>query len=97
MYILSANGREGEQTMRYKTVAEFGAYAVIEPTEPVKRIEAINVSRKPKPVEAQEHKRISNKRRKKHEKELNISAYMAMVVPVLSVVGMFAWWLVMGY
>ena len=51
--------------MRYKTVAEFGTYAVIEPTEPVKKIEIINIHRKPEVVKAQEHKRITVKRAEK--------------------------------
>ena len=84
--------------MRYKTVAEFGTYAGIEPTEPVEMIEIINIHRKPEVVKAQEHKRITCKKsRKNHEKELNLSAYMAMAVPFLSMVGMVAWWVAVGY
>lgn len=84
--------------MRYKTVAVFGTYAVIEPTEPVEKIEIINIHRKPEVVKAQEHKRITCKKsRKNYEKELNLSAYMAMAVPFLSMVGMVAWWVAVGY
>ena len=38
--------------LRYKTVAEFGTYAVIEPTEPVEKIEIINIHRKPEVVKS---------------------------------------------
>ena len=51
--------------MKYKTVAEFGTCAVIEPTEPVKKIETINIYRKPEAVKAQEHKRITCKKSRK--------------------------------
>lgn len=83
--------------MRYKTIADFGAYTVIEPTEPVKKIQTINICRKPVQMNRQQHKQISHKRRKNHEKELNLSAYMAIAVPFLSMVGMVAWWVAVGY
>lgn len=50
--------------MRYKTIADFGAYTVIEPTEPVKKIQTINICRKPVQMNRQHHKQISHKRRK---------------------------------
>lgn len=66
--------------MRYKTIADFGAYTVVEPTEPVKKIQTINICRKPVQMNRTQHKQISHKRRKKVEKELNYSAYMTTAV-----------------
>lgn len=83
--------------MRYKTVAEFGTYAVIEPTEPVEKIEIINICRKPVQMNRTQHKQISHKRRKKVEKELNHSAYMTTAVTFFSIVGMVALWVAIGY
>lgn len=66
--------------MRYKTIADFGAYTVVEPTEPVKKIRTINICRKSVQMNRQQHKQISHKSRKKVEKELNHSAYMTTAV-----------------
>lgn len=82
--------------MRYKTIADFGAYTVVEPTEPVKKIQTINICRKPVQMNRQQHKQISHKSRKK-EKELNHSAYMTTAVTFFSIVGMVAWWAAVGY
>ena len=83
--------------MRYKTIADFGAYTVIEPTEPVTKIQTINICRKPVQMNRTQHKQISHKRRKKVEKELNHSAYMTTAVTFFSIVGMVAWWVAVGY
>ena len=83
--------------MRYKTVADFGAYTIVEPTEPVKKIKTINICRKPKNVSRQTQKQTTDKRRKKLEKEINFSSYMTTAISVLSMVGMVAWWVAVGY
>lgn len=77
--ILNANKRR-VKNMRYKTIADFGAYTVVEPTEPVKKIRTINICRKSVQMNRQQHKQISHKSRKKVEKELNHSAYMTTAV-----------------
>ncbi|RGH41387.1 hypothetical protein DW898_12825 [Ruminococcus sp. AM41-2AC] len=46
--------------MRYKTIADFGAYTVIEPTEPVTKIQTINICRKPVQMNRTQHKQISH-------------------------------------
>ena len=85
--------------MRYNTIADFGEYTVIQPTEPIKNIDVINIHRASKCSDTQQEcKKIKHKkRRKKQDRELTISAYIASIVPFLSMVGMFAWWLVIGY
>lgn len=70
--------------MRYKTIADFGAYTVVEPTEPVTKIQTINICRKPVQMNRTQQKQISHKRRKKVEKELNHSAYMTTAVMMYS-------------
>ena len=93
--ILNAN--KGVKNMRYKTIADFGAYTVVEPTEPVKKIQTINICRKPVQMNRTQHKQISHKRRKKVEKELNHSAYMTTAVTFFSIVSMVTWWVAVGY
>lgn len=95
IFILNAN--KGVKNMRYKTIADFGAYTVIEPTEPVTKIQTINICRKPVQMKRQQHKQISHKCGKKVEKELNHSAYMTTAVTFFSIVGMVAWWVAVGY
>jgi len=79
------------------SIPDFGAYTVIEPTEPVTKIQTINICRKPVQMNRTQHKQISHKSRKKVEKELNYSAYMTTAVTFFSIVGMLAWWVAVGY
>lgn len=80
--------------MRYKTVADFGSYAVVEPTEPVKKvnkIEVIDIRRQPvEKLSSKSHKR-------KDDREEIISAIFAGVVPVLMVALMIITWIIFGY
>lgn len=82
--------------MRFKTVAVFDNYEVVEPTEPVKRIEVIDIRRQPVasvPVKQHKHK-IS---KDECDRELTISAIVVSVIPVLFVFGMIVTWIVFGY
>lgn len=80
--------------MRYKTVADFGSYAIVEPTEPVKKvnkIEVIDIRRQPvEELPTKSHKR-------KDDREEIISAIVAGVVPVLMVALMIITWIIFGY
>lgn len=82
--------------MRFKTVATFDNYEVVEPTEPVKRIEVIDIRRQAvKQIPVKQHKRKNNK--KKYDRESTISAIFAGVAISLFVAWMCVTWLIFGY
>lgn len=82
--------------MRFKTVAVFDNYEVVEPTESVKQIEVIDIRRRSVigvPVKHDKHK--TNK--DEYDRELTISAIVASVIPILFVFGMIVTWIIFGY
>lgn len=82
--------------MRFKTVAVFDNYEVVEPTEPVKRIKVIDIRKRSfvsVPVKHDRHK-IS---KDECDRELTVSAIVISVIPVLFVFGMIVTWIVFGY
>ena len=82
--------------MRFKTVAVFDNYEVVEPTESVKQIEVIDIRRRSVigvPVKHNKHK-IS---KDEYDRELTISAIVASVIPILFVFGMIVTWVIFGY
>lgn len=82
--------------MRFKTIAIFDNYEIVEPTEPVKRIEVIDIRRQSVeqiPVKQYKHK-IS---KDEYDRELTISAIVASVIPILFVFSMIVTWLIFGY
>lgn len=82
--------------MRFKTVAVFDNYEVVEPTEPVKRIKVIDIRKRSVAiVPVKQHKHKINK--DEYDRELTISAIVASVIPVLFVFGMIVTWIVFGY
>lgn len=82
--------------MRFKTVAVFDNYEVVEPTEAVKRIEVIDIrKRSVASVPVKQHKHKISK--DECDRELTISAIVASVIPVLFVFGMIVTWIVFGY
>ena len=98
--LLKAEDSEKEERevikMRFKTVAVFDNYEVVEPTEPVKRIEVIDIRKRSVasvPVKHNKHK-IS---KDEYDRELTISAIVASVIPILFVFGMIVTWIVFGY
>lgn len=69
---------------------------VVESTEPVKRIEVIDIRKRSVasvPVKHNKHK-IS---KDEYDRELTISAIVASVIPILFVFGMIVTWIVFGY
>lgn len=65
--------------MRFKTVAVFDNYEVVEPTEPVKRIEVIDIrKRSVASVPVKQHKHKISK--DECDRELTISTIVAMTV-----------------
>lgn len=81
--------------MRFKTVARFDSYEVVEPTEPVKRIEVIDIRRQP--VEQIPVKQKRKVKKKKYDRESTISAIFASVAISLFVAWMCVTWLIFGY
>ena len=81
--------------MRFKTVARFDSYEVVEPTEPVKRIEVIDICRQP--VEQIPVKQKRKVKKKKYDRESTISAIFASVAMSLFVIWMCVTWLIFGY
>ena len=81
--------------MRFKTVARFDSYEVVEPTEPVKRIEVIDICRQP--VEQIPVKQKRKVKKKKYDRESTISAIFASVAIGLFVAWMCVTWLIFGY
>lgn len=82
--------------MRFKTVATFENYEVVEPTEPVKRIEVIDIRRQPvEQIPDKQYRRKVNK--KKYDRESTISAIFAGVTMSLFVIWMCVTWLIFGY
>lgn len=82
--------------MRFKTVAVFDNYEVVEPTESVKQIEVIDIRRRSVigvPVKHDKHK--TNK--DEYDRELTISAIVASVIPILFILWMIVTWIVFGY
>lgn len=82
--------------MRFKTVATFDNYEVVEPTEPVKRIEVIDIRRQPvADIPVKQHKNKISK--KEYEKELTKSAIFAGVAIDLFIIWMIVTWIIFGY
>lgn len=82
--------------MRFKTVAVFDNYEVVEPTESEKQIEVIDIRRRSVidvSVKHDKHK-IS---KDEYDRELTISAIVASVIPILFVFGMIVTWIIFGY
>ena len=82
--------------MRFKTIATFDNYEVVEPTEPVRRIEVIDIRRQSVADNSvKQHKHKINK--KKYDRESTISAIFAGVAISLFVIWMCVTWLIFGY
>lgn len=82
--------------MRFKTVAVFDNYEVVEPTESVKQIEVIDIRRQAVvsvPVKHNKHKTCKDE----YDRELTISAIVASVIPILFILWMIVTWIVFGY
>lgn len=81
--------------MRFKTVAVFDNYEVVEPTESEKQIEVIDIRRRS--VEQIPVKHDKHKISKEYDRELTISAIVASVIPILFVFSMIVTWIIFGY